>query len=172
MKTQLPHAIGKLRAGSFPPLVFSIIVAMASAVDGANFTVSTTNDAGEGSFRQAILDANASEGADLITFDLAGDGPHTFFPIPSLPALTDSVLVDGYSQRFASPNTLTNGNNASLQLRLLIAGAGIRIATDTRIGSPPCRSLDQGNRYSRRPPPTPTKTLPNSLRASSFRSLI
>ncbi len=128
MKTQQPHAIGKLRPGSFLPLVFSVIVAMASAVDGANYTVSTTNDAGEGSFRQAILDANASEGADQITFNLAGDGPHTFFPFPPLPALTDSVLIDGYSQRFASPNTLTNGNNASLQVRLLIAGPGIRIA--------------------------------------------
>ncbi len=45
----------------------------------ATFLVTTTLDAGTGSLRQAILDANNTPGADLITFDVgeggAGDRP-------------------------------------------------------------------------------------------------
>ena len=38
----------------------------------ATFTVTTTADSGPGSLRQAILDANASPGADTIVFNIAG----------------------------------------------------------------------------------------------------
>ena len=39
---------------------------------GAIFRVTTLRDAGQGSLRQAILDANANPGADTILFDLPG----------------------------------------------------------------------------------------------------
>ena len=41
------------------------------------FTVTNTNDAGAGSLRQAIIDANANLGADIITFNIATTGVHT-----------------------------------------------------------------------------------------------
>ena len=50
-------------------------------VAAATFTVTNTNDSGAGSLRQAILDANASAGADLIDFNIPGAGVHTIAPI-------------------------------------------------------------------------------------------
>ena len=49
-------------------------------VAAATFTVTNTNDSGAGSLRQAILDANASAGADLIDFSIPGAGVHTIAP--------------------------------------------------------------------------------------------
>src|SRR6185295_18755785 len=42
----------------------------------ATFTVTSTNDAGAGSLRQAIIDANAAAGTDLIDFSI-GAGAQT-----------------------------------------------------------------------------------------------
>ena len=78
----------------------------------ATFTVANTNAFGTGSLAQAIIDANAAAGADLIQFDIAGTGPHTI--APALPAITDPVTIDGYTQPGASPNTLAVGSNAVL----------------------------------------------------------
>jgi hypothetical protein len=65
----------------------------------AVFTVTTTADAGAGSLRQAILDANATPGADTIQFDLGTEGSsHTIQPASKLPDLTDTVTIDGWSQ--------------------------------------------------------------------------
>ncbi len=62
------------------------------------FTVTNTSDSGEGSLRQAILNANANPGQDEITFDIQGSGPHTIQPLSALPAITDSVIIDGLKQ--------------------------------------------------------------------------
>jgi hypothetical protein len=91
---------------------------LAGAVVAANFTVTNTNDAGAGSLRQAILDANANAGSDSITFAIAGSGVHTITPTTPLPAITDPVILDGYTQSEASPNTLTIGDDAVLRIEL------------------------------------------------------
>jgi hypothetical protein len=62
------------------------------------FTVTNTNDTGMGSFRQAILNANASPGFDIINFDIQGGGVKTIFPLTPLPIITDQVFIDGWSQ--------------------------------------------------------------------------
>jgi len=69
--------------------------------------VISTADAGPGTLRQAILDANSHPGADSIVFALpltdpgynAVGGYWTIKPLSSLPALTDSgTFLNGYSQ--------------------------------------------------------------------------
>ncbi|HEX8183990.1 MAG TPA: NosD domain-containing protein, partial [Blastocatellia bacterium] len=62
------------------------------------FTVTNTNDSGPGSLRQAIIDANANPGADSITFNIPGAGPHTIAPTSALPTITESVTIDGTTQ--------------------------------------------------------------------------
>jgi hypothetical protein len=86
----------------------------------ATFVVTNTSDGGAGSLRQAILSANLSANVpDVISFNIAGPGPHTISPVTPLPAITDPLIIDGYSQPGASPNTLTNGDNAVLKLLIL-----------------------------------------------------
>ena len=84
----------------------------------ASFTVSNANDAGAGSLRQAILDANSSPGANSITFNLPGAGVHTIAPLSSLPDLSGTVAVDGFTQPGAVINTLPNDNNGAPSIRL------------------------------------------------------
>jgi uncharacterized repeat protein (TIGR01451 family) len=62
------------------------------------FLVTNTNDNGPGSLRRTLLNANAHPGADTITFDIPGAGPHIIQLASPLPVLTDSVTIDGTSQ--------------------------------------------------------------------------
>src|SRR5207247_462007 len=85
------------------------------------------NDAGEGSLRQAILDANATNGLDTITFAIDTNLPpavHTITPASALPAIADPVTIDGYTQPGSSSNTLANADNAVLLIE--ISGAIVR----------------------------------------------
>lgn len=83
-------------------LAGAVLALAPEAAGAAAFQVSNTNDAGAGSLRQALLDANTSAGQDVIQFAIAGPGPHTIAPLSPLPALTERVLIDGFSQAGAS----------------------------------------------------------------------
>ena len=48
--------------------LFLTLLGFASFVQATPFTVTMTADSGVGSLRQAILDANANPGADIIAF--------------------------------------------------------------------------------------------------------
>ena len=119
----------------------------------ATFTVTNTSDAAAGSLRQAILDANANLGIDTIAFNIpaatdpgcnAGTGVCTFQPGSVLPTITDPVIIDGYTQAGASPNTNGPGlgSNAVLMIELdgTNAGAGADGLTITA-GSSTVRGL-------------------------------
>ena len=99
------------------------------------FTVNSTADPGDGvcdavrcTLREAMNTANAAMGADTIVFNIPGAGPHTIQPLSALPTITDPVVIDGYTQPGASPNT--NGPGMGLNTVLMIeldgtnAGAG------------------------------------------------
>ena len=92
----------------------------ASSALAATFTVTNTNDSGLGSLRQAILDANANPGTDMIAFNIPGQGVQTISPLTLLPSLTDDagVTIDGYTQPGSGPNTLAGGDNAVLLIEL------------------------------------------------------
>lgn len=95
------------------------VAACTLAVSGAlsaqtTFTVTTTANDGPGSLRQAILDANANAGADVIAFAIPGDGPHTIQPFPALPAVLDPVTIDALTQPGADCSTWP----ATLQVEL------------------------------------------------------
>lgn len=93
------------------------------------FVVSNTADGGPGSLRQAIVDANATPGLDIIQFAIPTSGPHTITPASALPAITDPVVIDGYTQSDATPNDQPWGQatNAVLQIELDggVAGLGV-----------------------------------------------
>ncbi|HEX8089709.1 MAG TPA: VCBS repeat-containing protein, partial [Blastocatellia bacterium] len=85
---------------------------------GSIFTVTNTNDSGPGSLRQAMLDANANPGADSITFNIPGPGPHTISPTSALPMITQTVAIDATTQPGFSGNPIIELNGAG-------AGAGV-----------------------------------------------
>ena len=94
---------------------------LAAAVLGlraADFTVINTNNAGAGSLRQAVTDANTTPGADRIVFNIPGNGVQTFRVTTALPALIDPVEIDGYTQPGSSPNTLADADNAVRKIDL------------------------------------------------------
>ena len=86
------------------------------------FGVININDSGAGSLRQAILDANtmpnSGAGPDEIHFNIPAEGVQTISPLSALPAFTEAVVIDGYTQPGSSPNTLATGNNANIQIAL------------------------------------------------------
>ncbi len=96
-------------------LLFSAVALAALAFPAAatTFGVINTNDSGPGSLRQAILDANANPGMDLIHFSI-GAGPQTISPISTLPTITDPVLLDATTQPgyAGSPLITLSGTNA------------------------------------------------------------
>ena len=99
-----------------------------------DFVVTNTNDSGEGSLRQAILNANAIPGGNTITFAIpttdpgynAGTGAFTINLLSGLPTLTETVTIDGRSQPgFAgTPIIELNGASAGSGINGLVLGAG------------------------------------------------
>lgn len=89
----------------------------------ATFTVVTTNDSGAGSIRDAIILANSTTGTDTIAFAIPGAGVQTIMPLSPLPAITDSVVVDGTTQGISSsPLIEIDGTSAGT------TASGIRLA--------------------------------------------
>lgn len=95
------------------------VLALEDRTVPATFTVTTTADAGAGSLRQAILDANVA-GPDAIAFTIPGAGVQTIRPLSQLPTVTDPLVIDGYSQPGSHPNTNGPGlgDNAALRIEL------------------------------------------------------
>ena len=117
----------------FALLVVGLMV-VAKPAHAADFVVNNTNDSGTGSLRKAITDANTLLTDDRIFFSifpLADPGCNpttgvcTIKPASELPAITNKVTMDGYSQFGASENTLAQGSNATLLIELDGTNAGL-----------------------------------------------
>ncbi|HEY7759918.1 MAG TPA: DUF2341 domain-containing protein, partial [Burkholderiales bacterium] len=61
----------------------------------ATYTVTSTANAGAGSLRQAITQANANAGTDTIDFNITGAGPHIINLTSTLPTINEAVILDG-----------------------------------------------------------------------------
>ncbi len=105
-----PHHRFKSIVCLFPVYV---LICLSIKSNAATFTVINTNDAGAGSLRQAIINANATVGTDLINFAIPA-GPYIIPLLSSLPTITDFVTIDGDSQAgwVATPIIELNGAGA------------------------------------------------------------
>jgi parallel beta-helix repeat protein len=82
----------------------------------AVYNVTNVNDAGAGSLRQAILDANNNGGADTINVAILGaPGPKTITLQSALPTITEGVTIDATTQAGWAGNPIVelNGNNVA-----------------------------------------------------------
>lgn len=92
----------------------------------STYTVTTTADSGLGSFRQALLNANANLGLDTIAFNISGIGPFMITPASALPTITDPVVIDGTTQMgyAGTPLIEVNGSNLPAATDGLLISAG------------------------------------------------
>jgi parallel beta-helix repeat protein len=112
-----------------------------SQVMAATFVVTNAADAGTGSLRSAITNANYNPGPDTIAFNVAGQGVHTINLASALPTLIEPVVIDGATQPGYAGLPLIEVNGASAGaspgLRLVAAASGstIRALALNRFGS-------------------------------------
>jgi len=114
---------------------------IASPALAAVFTVTNTNDSGVGSFRQALIDANAAVGPDTIAFAIPGAGVHTITLTSLLPNITSPVLIDGYTQTGSSANTSAFPSALNTVLQVELTGAQVSLFFFTGSDSSTVRGL-------------------------------
>lgn len=106
--------------------------------DSRWYVVTETVGIGTGTLNWAIINANINWGMDRIVFDIPGPGPHTIQPTTPLSSIMQSVIIDGYSQPGASPNTNATGMASNAVIKIEIDGSlaggpgveGLNIFTD------------------------------------------
>jgi uncharacterized repeat protein (TIGR01451 family) len=89
----------------------------------ATYTVTTINDAGAGSLRQAVFDANFNPGPDTIQFNILPAGAQRITLFAEGLVVTDPVTIDGSTQPgfSGSPLIVLAGADAN--------GPGLRLST-------------------------------------------
>lgn len=101
--------------------IFLCLLACAN-LQAATFTVTTTTDTIPtglpGELRWAIQQNNATPGLNNINFKITGTGPFTIKPSVDLDAITNPVIIDGYTQHLASVNTDPLATNAVLMIEI------------------------------------------------------
>ncbi|HEY0158468.1 MAG TPA: hypothetical protein VGF28_14390 [Thermoanaerobaculia bacterium] len=113
------------------PAVLLLLCLLTSPLSAATFTVTSANDSGPGTLRQAILDANAAgAGPHIIRFAMPGS-LRTIGLVSPLPILTATeTLVDATTQPgyAGAPVVMLHGGGAGEgAYGLRVAGAGSKI---------------------------------------------
>ncbi len=118
-----------------------------------SYVVTTINDSGVGSLRQAIIDANAnattSAAPHSISFAITGGGLQSIALLTSLPTITQPTVIDGLSQSGSSCGTLVpqnpNGSisatntphtlNVEVTTKNIVSGASVFTVASTATGT-------------------------------------
>jgi len=90
--------------------------------------------AGVCTLRAAIAQANYNRGTDRIEFAIPGSGVRRINVSSTLPTINDptgGVVIDGYTQSGASPNTQSNGSNASIRVEVRGVGESLILAIES-----------------------------------------
>jgi parallel beta-helix repeat protein len=104
--------------------------------------VTSTNNSGPGTLRQAIIDANAAPNVNRIHFAIGSScGPRVITLTTPLPDITGPVVIDGYTQPGATRNTLAVGSNANRCI-VLDGGGAVISAIVVEAGSDAAVTID------------------------------
>ncbi len=82
-------------------------------------------DAGSGhcTLRAALMEANAASGKTYIHFNIPGSGPHIIQPQSPLPLVENTMVIDGYTQPGAQPNSNPAPQGLNTQLMIALDGS-------------------------------------------------
>ena len=118
------------------PVTLLLFLWLMTGAAADTFVVTNSSDPSDGScdsdctLREAIMAANANPGPDIIEFNILGTGVKTMVPLSALPTITETVIIDGYTQPGASENTLEEGDDAVLLIQLNGMSAGSVVGLD------------------------------------------
>ncbi len=103
------YALGSVMiTGAGATIIQSLQITAPCSPSASHFCVENLNDAGAGSLRQAILDANSHTGHDTIGFNVSG----TIAISTSLPSLTDNLtFIQGSSAPAGARSVIIDGSN-------------------------------------------------------------
>jgi len=76
----------------------SLMLLSCEIAPAATYVVVNTADSGNGSLRQAIINANANTPPNTISFQITGSQPFTISPLSTFPTLSQPVVIDGTTQ--------------------------------------------------------------------------
>lgn len=93
---------------------FCLGLAPLAAFSATTYTVTTTNDSGAGSFRQAIQNLNSGSVPGAILFNISGLAPYSIALQTPLPAITNRVTIDGTGQPGFAGSPIVELDGASL----------------------------------------------------------
>jgi CSLREA domain-containing protein len=122
---------GSMKAlGSVLAVMAALLVMLLDSrpAHAVTLTVNSRADPGTGgcnttqcTLREAISTSNGLPTTDTIRFEIQGTGVQTISPTSALPAITDNVTIDGYTQPGSKRNsvdTTINANNAVLLVEI------------------------------------------------------
>jgi len=124
-------AVQQSQAGSYFVVASNVYGAVTSAPAALNLlpvgdslVVTNLNNSGVGSLHQAIRNANDNPGPHTITFNIPGAGPYKISLTSPLPAITNTVTIDGTTQAGFSnrPVVEVNGRTSTGDGLFVVAG--------------------------------------------------
>lgn len=116
--------MGRKRVAAATGLSLGAALGMGATAEAADFSVINLNDAGPGSLRQAVLDANAAAGADRISFRSSLSGTLTL----TTGALSITEAVDLRGPGADRVTVSGNGSSGVFNVNLTAAGQAVSIA--------------------------------------------
>ncbi len=114
------------RPNPFQAIQIFTLLFLPFAASSNTYTVTNTLSSGAGSFRQALIDANANPGADVIAFNIGGGGAHTVDANFPGSVLGSDLTIDGTTQPGYSGTPLIEIWKSSLSV-LNVQGANVWI---------------------------------------------
>jgi hypothetical protein len=114
----------RVRSGLLVGAISCLILLQNAAA--LTYVVTSASDSGPESLRQSIIDANANTGVDSVQFVIPGPGPHTIELTTALPTITDTLIIDGYTQPGAVPAT----DLTPAVMKIALNGASTPTGTD------------------------------------------
>lgn len=105
-----------------------------------SFVVTTANNHGTGSLREAITNANSTPGTDTIVFNIPGAGVKVINLVNALPDITEAVVIDASTQPGYAGSPLVELDGAALDtsergLVILAGGTTVRGLAIGRFGA-------------------------------------
>lgn len=114
---------------------FSDGITVDSILDTADISIGNGEcDDGDGNctLRAAIEEANASSDSSTIKFNIAGAGLHTIQPATALPSITNTTIIDGYTEPGATSNAAAHPLPMNGTLTVELDGSNLPIEGNSR----------------------------------------